>query len=250
MDNEEIEIESVFLLKVDGLKQELSSRNLPTKGTKAELQERLLNFVTTRNNQISESILDEEATTEDDELKIDESIVNLDTPTILDDELNPKVFNIDSVTTPVSETDESKKDILEETVNTKESADDKEKKTDTKVVTPIKPSVKTIVSSSSKDRIENRSKRFGAPVSEEEKKRIRLEKFGGAAAVKSSDKKGLIAQVKGDLPDSDKIKSRQARFGVVESTKNSTPTNDKLKLRQDRFVDDRIKKRQERFGVV
>lgn len=248
---EELDIDTIFKLKVDGLKRELEKRKLPKSGTKSELQERLLNHLTTHDiAAITNKGEPLDDTTEDEELnqEIEASLDKIDTPTVLSEEGQKFLGEEDAETPVVNEKEEEKKEELVENpitestqVNT--NVEEKEQPIQKKEVSP---SVKKI-SLTESEKIEQRSKRFGTTVSETEKKKSRLERFG-------SDSHKTTTNV----GDGDKLAQRSARFGsskttnskTITSTDSSIPNASKLKERQERFVDAKIKKRQERFGVI
>ncbi|XP_066930857.1 uncharacterized protein [Clytia hemisphaerica] len=175
---EELDIETIFKLKVDGLKEELGKRKLTKSGTKAELQERLLNHITTNDitsiTNKDEPVLDD--TTEDEELnkEIEESLDKIDTPTALGDEKSK--FLSDEAAEPAKEagTQDKVEEKVEEPVPTpEENITDTESKVDGK-----KEQTKKIVTVplTESEKIEQRSKRFGAVVNETEKKKARMDR--------------------------------------------------------------------------
>jgi hypothetical protein len=126
---DELNFENIFKLKVDGLKQELGKRGLTKSGTKAELQERLLNHLTT--NEISEITAKEtdvnlENTNEGENL-LEASLDKLDTPTALtsedklkdlfvDDELSTKTLEESKDVTELNKNDASVETLIKDQV--------------------------------------------------------------------------------------------------------------------------------------
>lgn len=230
MASQELDIDSIFKLKVDGLKEELKKRKLPIKGSKSELQERLLQYVTTSSvsndtlSVTSEQLLLADTSEEEVAKKdLEESLQDLETPNLLDE--NPKFEDYSSVQTDADI-------IITEPVP---NAEDKKEGKD------LVPKKKTTISfQSTQERIENRTKRFGTVVSEGEKKKARLLKFS-----ENIETKNIVS-----ISSDDKMKKRIERFGKVSKLSSELSEKDKLELRKERFVDDRMKKRQERFGII
>ncbi|XP_057294223.1 SAP domain-containing ribonucleoprotein-like [Hydractinia symbiolongicarpus] len=248
---EELDVETIFKLKVDGLKQELGQRGLLKTGSKAELQTRLLSFITTHDGaailKSGENEAVDENSTEDEELKkeLEASLDNLDTPTNVEDGHHVDLTD-DIVTTPTNNQPTENTNLpATKTTSVPTAINSKENTTlekNSNAAKPALPPVKTVSLQLTEDqRKENRSKRFGGAVSETEKKKSRMERF-------SSSLSGKAEPV--NATDKEKINKRAERFGAVSSVLTKTSETERLKQRQERFVDDKIKKRQERFGVV
>ena len=102
------------------------------------------------------------------------------------------------------------------------------------------------------EKLEQRSKRFGAPTSEEEKKKQRLGRFSASAttttpAPSSSCNATAPATVVG--PGTEKVSTATATTTKATKLVRGSAA-DRLAERQARFADTTLKKRQERFGVV
>lgn len=282
---EQLDIESVFKLKVDELKVELTKRGLAKSGSKSDLQERLLQYVTNKSyteeykiapdtsvgeedlsqdtSDTLEETLDKSNTSEvfdktdnlenclDKTEPVDSKDVDdediIDTP---NDDDGPETCDVngDNVDIIVSPEKSDVSDNVKTTYDIDLDIDDKDSKiTDTSDVNQTKVSKVKIVSLpiSNGDRKESRSKRFGGASSETEKKKARLGRFFSSVS-------GLGKGEPVTEEDVEKIKKRAERFGAVSTilTQPVDSSADRLKQRQERFADSSLKKRQERFGVV
>ena len=272
---EQLDIESVFKFKVEELKQELGKRGLTKNGSKADLQERLLQYVTNKSYTkeyeiapVNDIIVDDEKLKESSEKSLgksdaledclDESemvIANFDGTKNLVDEIIDTVVtpNDDNVSIPIDE-DVDDDDVDDDMISEKTVIGDNIENTDSihndivvqDYVNEIKvPKAKVIsLSMTVGQKKENRSKRFGEASSETEKKKARLGRFFSSVS-------GLGRGEPVTEEDVEKIKKRVERFGAV-STILTKPENskDRLKVRHERFADTNLKKRQERFGAV
>merc|ERR1711962_464879 len=104
-------------------------------------------------------------------------------------------------------------------------------------------------------------KRFGVATNEEDKKKVRLERFNLPGSTTDKQRDFSVSKGSGRLSgdpskplssseEAERIKKRAERFGAVSATAVKTSEGDKIQQRKERFMDDKVKKRQDRFGVI
>lgn len=280
----DIDVDGVFRLKVEELKQELAKRGLTKSGSKVELQERLLQFITSPANRgralIKSLEQDIDPTTEDELLNkpLDHSIdsdnelnsgkeedkfesdLEEEEQRLIEDEEDESIITDDPIADEVHiEYVEEKpakaiKDFKHRPVKIVSAT---VKPPDTKTSTeisdepkPASPSKIIIKPSSDNEKRDSRTKRFGCATNEVDKKKSRIERFSiGDSTSDNNTSAGLSSAVSSTNGDADRISKRTERFGVVSSDPVQS-TSDKVEQRKSRFMDDKMKKRQERFGVI
>jgi len=285
---DELDVESIFKFKVDDLKAELSKRGLAKSGSKPDLQERLLQYVTSKlyandSTDVLEDVDDtkleasleaeldasdhteedpaedevEEDEEEEDRLSKQDSLEEGDEFVSLD-ELPKDTSAVSNDATaeefPLAEPTEAVPVGVE---TSSDVATVEEETPAAKADVDAKPKFcrVTITSPvvSDKAKKESRGKRFS-------------DSLGSAASPaeesESDKKKARLGRfsstnmAKGEAvteDDVEKIKKRAERFGAVSSILSSPASGggakDRLETRKERFADPTLKKRQERFGV-
>jgi len=253
---DELDVDSIFKLKVDDLKQELTKRDLPKTGSKADLQERLLQYVTSKlYSTESESVL-EDASLTDADTKLEASLeAELDASDPVEDEGKQEEDDMSGMNNVISPTANLLNDeldvVVDHTTNINETTDvtNVQLNDDTKTLVESKPKFSRVTITSpvitEKTKKESRSKRFGdtsTPSSDQgdsEKKKARLGRFSSTSMAKGEP------ITEGDV---EKIKKRAERFGPVSSIISSP--KERLENRKERFADPLIQKRRERFGAT
>merc|ERR1711936_715843 len=241
--------------KVDDLKQELTKRDLPKTGSKSDLQERLLQYVTSKlySNE-GESVL-EDASLTDADTKLEASLeAELDAFDPVEDEGKQEddMNGMNNITSPTANLlNDELGVVVDDTTNSNEITDvaKVQLNDDTKSLVESKPKFSRITITSpvvtEKTKKESRSKRFGdtlTPSSDQgdsEKKKARLGRFSSTSMAKGEP------ITEGDV---EKIKKRAERFGPVSSIISSS--KERLENRKERFADPIIQKRRERFGAT
>ena len=101
------------------------------------------------------------------------------------------------------------------------------------------------------EKLEQRSKRFGAPTSEEEKKKQRLGRFSASATTTTTTPASSCNATASATVVTGKERVSTATATTTKATKLvRASAADRLAERQARFADTTLKKRQERFGAV
>jgi len=285
---EDLDVDSIFKLKVDELKQELAKRNLPKSGSKADLVERLLQHVTsklyttpTTTQEDESTVLEDSAISNEVDTKLEASLeAELDEEVEeeeveeekgdgggMDDDLDNSVSQEDEFTSTVSEgntTEEEEFQILDQTTTDNAvHASDADTTKAAEASTTAKQPVSTVPVNSEKPKF-CRVTITSPVVSEKTKKESRSKRFadslggdGGGDEEKKKARRGRFSSMgmgSGDAvtdDDVEKIKKRAERFGAVSSVLSpSVGSADKLSIRKERFADPIAKKRQERFGTT
>jgi len=258
-----LDVDDIFSLKVDGLKEELVKRGLPKSGSKIELQERLIQYVTSDENRAHALInqsAEEELDVDDLGMEAIEQSLDSDAENSAKDE---DKLNLESDIEEDELLKEDEEEAAEEKLLEEQPVEDVEEKKEEapqdtsikpakKVASPIKIKEKIVIKpSSDEEKRKERTKRFGAPTSEDDKKKSRLDRFGSAASSDTTSTTAPVTQSNGHSKDEDKVLKRIQRFGqVAPPSAEKGSEADRIAARKDRFADERIKKRQERFGVV
>nr|XP_054767956.1 SAP domain-containing ribonucleoprotein-like [Lytechinus pictus] len=218
----EIEVKK---LKIAELRKELTDKGLSSKGNKAELVERLTEFLEVDG---AEAVLDNELQVDPDVLTAEDDV---------DDLLN-------------QDEDLDAGDIGEEEEAVVTRKVELEIEEEEEVEREVKaPEIKKVISPTAK------------PISDVEKKALRAQKFGVAASLSDADKKKARAERFGMQAPGSQAKPTATVTPTSKGISMSV-NSDKLKQRAERFgksvsptavkteESERIRKRKERFGAV
>eukprot|EP00794_Sanderia_malayensis_P003735 gene3735-4257_t len=234
-------------LKVDDLKKELQKRGLKTKGTKSELQERLLEY-------LKKDVVATDTTTESDDKDVDVS----DLGQCVEDELEA------SIDDPPIDKEIEDSSLVKEDVPVTANGNPSSKKTAV-VVAPEPLVAKPIMAlkpgfgNTAEEKRLQRGKRFGEVTNETDKKKLRAERFKINDSTTGVTVKGKT--ITGD--ELEMLKKRADRFGVISPAMDKVNENERKAKRQERFgvitsvsttpqrlnTDAAKKKRAERFGI-
>jgi len=281
----ELNVESIFKLKVDELKQELAKRQLSKSGSKADLVERLLQHVTTKLYDTNDSLQGESIIASEADARLEASIeaelVNHE-----GDSTEVKGHDIEHVKESIHNNgiDDNEQENMadcvagvldDELISICEPSDESSgtSKNNTAVeefqivdqTTDILTSVGSGGEGIAEEQVSSgQSKPKFCPVtitspmlSEKQKKEDRSKRFGDsqeASCEQIAKKKARLGRTFKSIggeetiaaSDLEKIKKRAERFGPV----SSLLTPDKLHSRKERFADPAVRKRQERFGTT
>jgi len=279
----ELNVESIFKLKVEELKQELAKRNLPKGGSKADLVERLLQHVTSKLYDANDSVLDEPLIPSEADVRLEGSLEAAlvdheadSTEKVKGHDLDRTEESIDNHGTSDTEQAEivdSGADILDdEFISIHEPHNDTSASNNKNAATVDEfqtvgqtADVHTSVSIGCDGIVDEpvscglskpkfcRVTITSPMVSDKQKKEDRSKRFCNTDEVdKKRARLGSISSKSMDggetfvANDLEKIKKRVERFGPV----SSVLTPNKLHSRKERFADPVIRKRQERFGTT
>ncbi|XP_041120462.1 SAP domain-containing ribonucleoprotein-like [Polyodon spathula] len=187
------------------LKQELSLRNLKTKGSKAELLARL---VKAYEDEEHEDSVDEETAFEDIESDVFGTSSKEEELDVLEDEESLQE-HVQNPLTPVPQV------VSGPGVGNLCSRQSE------------KLSIKTVASMTKEERLKKRTERFGRPVSDQAKKEARAARFGIPVYGGTEIKQNTVSQ--------EKLKKRKERFGIVMDTTSLLDNQAKKRMRAERF---------------
>ncbi|KAK1165600.1 hypothetical protein AOXY_G14178 [Acipenser oxyrinchus oxyrinchus] len=193
-------------LKIVELKQELSHRNLKTKGSKAELLARLVKAY--EDEEEHEDSVDEETAFEDIESDVFGTSSKEEELDILEDEESLQE-HVQNPQTPVPQV-----------VSGPEVGNLCSRQSE-------KLSIKTVASMTKEERLKKRTERFGKSASDQAKKEARAARFGIPVYGDTEMKQNLVCQ--------EKLRKRKERFGIVMGTTGLLDNQAKKRMRADRF---------------